>query len=214
MDHDLFERIAAGDTEGVRRLLEQRPDLAASRDGSGIGPVLFAAYHRKPELARLIAAVKGELDAFEAAALNDVAALKVNLAASAARVGEWSADGFTALHLACFFGARDTAVHLIDAGAETDCAARNASGVFPLHSAAASGSVEIVQALLAVGATPDVRQAGGFTALHSAAHHANKALVRALVDGGADVSITTEDGRTAADLWPDDAGPPCESLVH
>jgi hypothetical protein len=54
----------------VRSRLADDPALARSRNAAGISAVLWACYNRQPELARELAASAGELDVFEAAALD------------------------------------------------------------------------------------------------------------------------------------------------
>ena len=79
------------------------------------------------------------------------------------------ADGFTALHLAAFFGGAAVARRLLDAGADPDAVARNPMAVRPLHSAVAGGQVEVALALIAAGADVGARQRHGWTPLHGAA---------------------------------------------
>ncbi|HTR98041.1 MAG TPA: ankyrin repeat domain-containing protein, partial [Candidatus Acidoferrales bacterium] len=112
----------------------------------------------------------------------------------------WSADGFTALHLAAFFDRPALAARLLALHADPRAEARNATRVAPLHSAAASRSLATVRALIAAGADVNARQSGGFTALMSAAQAGDAALAEALLAAGADPSLATDDGRTAASL--------------
>ena len=80
--------------------------------------MLYALYVREPEIARLLAAAKGRLDVFEAAALGDATSLAAILAADPLAAVDWSPDGFTALHLAAFLGDAACAGILLDAGAD------------------------------------------------------------------------------------------------
>ena len=98
----------------------------------------------------------------------------------------WSADGFTALHLAAYFGQEDAAKLLLARGAEPDAVARNASIVVtPLHSAAAGAHSAIVKLLLAAGADPNARQPDGSTALDAAQQNGDDESAEALVAAGA-----------------------------
>ncbi|MCH7545571.1 MAG: ankyrin repeat domain-containing protein [Planctomycetes bacterium] len=107
-----------------------------------------------------------------------------------------SPDGFTLLHLACFFGHLSCAKLLIERGAEVNIAAENESRVYPIHSAAACDSAEIVTLLLGAGAEADAKQQKDFTALMSAAMHNNLDMARALLKAGANPSQESEDDRT------------------
>ena len=73
-------------------------------------------------------------------------------------------------------------------------------GVFPIHSAAASQSTEIIKMLLQAGADPNSKQQGGWTALHAAAKHGNTAMTQLLLDNGADLNIQNDDGAAPRDL--------------
>jgi len=108
-----------------------------------------------------------------------------------------SADGFTALHYACFFGGSAATAVLLDAGADADAEARNPTGVRPLHSAAAARDTESALRLLAAGADPDAGQTGGFTALHAAAQHDDEALAALLLQHGADPALRNDKGADA-----------------
>jgi ankyrin repeat protein len=112
----------------------------------------------------------------------------------------WSPDGFTALHLAAFFGHEDVAAELLRRGADVSAASRNPLRVQPLHSAAAGNHTGIVRLLLEHGADPNARQQGGFTPIHAAAQNGNEELYALLVAHGADEEATTDDGRTVADF--------------
>ena len=112
------------------------------------------------------------------------------------------ADGFTALHLAAFFGGADAVKALLAAGADPDADAENPLRVRPLHSAVAARDREAVRALLQAGADPNVRQQGGYTPLHGAAHNGDEALVALLIEHGADPELRTDDGQTARELSP------------
>ena len=197
----LFEAIAAGDDEGVRGLLDVRPDLAGERNEDGLSPVLYALYNGKAEVVATLLDANPPLDVFDAAAVGRTRGLEELLAAEPALASAWSPDGFTALHYAAFFGQEDAAQLLLERGAAADVVARNERiHVTPLHSAASGGHAAIVKLLLAHGADPNAVQEGGFTPLHSAAQKDDDESVEALLAAGADPTLATEDGRIAAEL--------------
>lgn len=75
-------------------------------------------------------------------------------------------DRYTPLHLAVEDGGADSALLLIEAGA--DLASVNRKLQTPLHLAALSQSIETVELLLAKGADPNASDADGRTPLHCA----------------------------------------------
>jgi ankyrin repeat protein len=162
---------------------------------------MFACYQQQPGLAQEIRRSLGSIDLFEAAAIPGAepegAAL---LAADPGQATAFSADGFTALHLAAFFGNATMAARLLEAGADANAEARNGSRLRPIHSAAAGRCLEISRLLLAASADPNARQQGGFTPLHAAAQNGDRPLIDLLLEHGANLAVRTDDGRTAADL--------------
>ena len=181
----LFGWIAAGDRASVAAALAEDSGLASTTDERGISPVLFALYVREPEIARLLAATKGDTDAFEAAALADADRLSGLLAADPTVAAAWSPDGFTALHLAAFLGDAACARLLLEGGADPSAVAQNPMRVQPLHSAAAARNLEVTRLLLEAGADPNAEQQGGFRPLDAAAQHADEELQALLREHGA-----------------------------
>jgi ankyrin repeat protein len=198
---ELFSAISAGDDERVRELVEDRPERAAARGEDGLSAVLQAAYRGSTDLVDVLLDANPALDAFDAAAVGRTRGLEELLEADAELVRAWSPDGFTALHLAAFFGHADAARLLLERGADATVVARHATlKVAPLHSAAAGGHEEIVRLLLEHGADANARQEGGFTPLHSAAQNGDRGSAEALLEHGADPAAATDDGRTPRDL--------------
>ena len=200
---DLFAAIDAGDPAAVDALLAADPALAATVADDGISAVLKACYAWQFEIAARLGEAKasaGDLDILEAAALGRADDVRVILAADPAAVRAWSADGFTALHYAAFFGGLETAQALIAAGADVTAPSRNPMAVLPQHSAAAGQKADVVAALLDAGVPVDAPSQGGFTVLHSAAQNGDAAFVDMLLERGANPACKTEDGRSAADL--------------
>lgn len=145
------------------------------------------------------AAAAGDLDVFAAAAIGADDRLLTILAEDPEAATARADDGFTALHLAAFFGTPATVAALLAAGADPASVAGNASCVTPLHSALAHRDRDITALLLEAGAPVNAQQAGGYTALHSAAMHGDVGLVRLLIEHGADTALADDRGDTAAD---------------
>ncbi len=140
------------------------------------------------------------------------------LLAAGADVDDAGPDGVTALMLALIKRHEETALLLLDAGADPNPAE---AGFTALHLASATGSPAAAAALLARGADPDVRlerpqrltnafEIGVFTSPGSgrltqigstpflvAAKSADAGMMRLLAGAGADPQLTTDDGTTA-----------------
>jgi ankyrin repeat protein len=165
-----------------------------SRDEQELSPALHALY--RGETAEATSLLPDEPNIFEAAAFGREERLEELLESDPGLARAFSGDGFTALHLAAFFGHAEAVLLLLDGGADPNAVARSAQigPVQPLHSAAATGRLECVRLLLANGADVNARQGGGFTALHAAAASSDTELARLLLAAGADATARADDG--------------------
>ncbi len=193
----IFDAIRQGDAEQILTLLAADPALANSRTPEGASLVLWAVYTRHPELVPLVLGSRPP-DFFEACALGAEARIAELLAVDRGLVEQYSADGFTALGLAAFFGHRDAASLLLDAGANPNQASRNALQVAPLHSACAAGHAAVAGLLLQHGADPNAEESNGMTPLHTAAGTGNREIAVLLLKAGADRAHQSHDARTPA----------------
>lgn len=196
---ELFAAIAANESARVDALLDGDSALASARNHQGLSAVLAALYCRQEDILAALLDRRPPLDLFEAAALGR-ADILAELLDSGDEVDSWSADGFSPLHLAAFFGRVATVRLLLERRSPVDRPSRNGLKVTPLHSAAAGHHAGIGALLLAAGADPNAKQQGGFVPLHAAAQNGDAALVRALLDHGADRKAVDDDGRTPAAL--------------
>jgi uncharacterized protein len=196
-----FEAVRSGNAATLAGLLAGNPSLAAARCENGVSLLLTACYHRRPEMVELLLASAGPLDIFEASAVErGTDRCTKLLEADPALAGAFSTDGFTALHLAAYFGREAMASVLLDCGADPNAVSRNAMSLRPLHSAAISGSLAIVKRLLEHGAEVRAQQHGGWTPLHAAAFIGDLAMAECLVAHGADPLVKSDDGKTAIDV--------------
>ena len=201
MDQKLiFAAIQAGDKDKLRDLLTQDPASASARNEQGVSALMLALYMRRAEIAELLQSAKPDLDIFEAAALGKTERIAELIKNDKSLVNARSSDGFTPLHLACFFGQASAAHLLLESGAQSDAVANNPMKVMPLHSAAAGHNVAIVRDLLEHGAPPNARQEAGWTALHEAAQSGDREMIEVLIKHGADPAAKNDKGVTAVQL--------------
>lgn len=194
---EIFDAVEAGDAARVRELLEGDPGLASATSPEGLSVVLWARYLARSEIAGILRESKGELDAFEAAALGDADRVDALLRAEPEIRDSRSPDGWTPLHLAAHFGHEDVVRLLLERGAAVDVRSRNVMANTPLH-AAAGRHPRICQILVEAGADVNSRQEGGWTPLHAAARSGHEDTVELLLSRGADPTLTNDDGESAA----------------
>lgn len=193
---DAFELVAKGRVDELREALEDDPALAAARHSSGASLLAWAHYTGQLDAAALIRPKLGELDPHDAIIVGDIERVRDALSAG------WdanarSADGFTPLALAAFFGRDGIFDLLLPVTADVNAAAENAQRVAAIHAAAAKRNAAMVEKLLRAGADPDQVQADGFTALHAAAQHGDGATAALLVLWGADIRRASDKGLDA-----------------
>ncbi len=141
-----------------------------------------------------------ELDLYEAATFGDLDRITELLAYDPASVEAYTGDGFTALHLAAFFGQAEAARLLLAHAAEVDARGRGWMTGTALNSAASGRHTEVVRLLLDAGGDPDARQAHGWTPLHAAARNGDLATLALLLAAGADPAAVNDDGTSVAEL--------------
>jgi ankyrin repeat protein len=196
---DMMAAVAAGDVDRVRALLAEEPALAMARGDDGVSAVLLARYRFDRAVMDALLAADPDLDLFEASAVGRIDRVRVAVDEDPESVSRLSPDGFTALHLAAFFGKPEICRMLLDAGAPVDRYTANDFANQPLHAAAAGRHVEVCRVLLAAGADVNATQHGGYTPLHEAAQHGDVEMVELFLSAGADPTIAVDEG-TPADL--------------
>lgn len=196
----LFKAVFDGDTPALAAMLGADPSLARARNADTLSVLHFARFMGKPQMLETLIAAGPPLDVFEAAALDRVQRVAELFNADRTLLAARSADGFTALHLASYYGARETVGWLIENGADVNALTENFLENMPIHAAAAGRHIEICALLLEHGADVNARQHGGFTPLHTPAQHGDRAMVELFLKHGADPSAKTDEGKTPADV--------------
>ncbi len=166
----LVDAIKAGDTAGVRALIDKRVDVNAA-EADGTTPLHLAVDRDAPDIVQM-------------------------LVRAGANVKAANRYGATPLWLASVNGNARTMAMLLEAGA--DASAANAEGETALMVAARTGKPDAVSALLARGADPNAKEGWrGQTALMWAAAEGHAAVIDTLVARGADLKARSNAGFTA-----------------
>jgi uncharacterized protein len=202
---ELLGHIRRGNAAAAAEVLAANPDLANARDDKGDSPVLVATYHGKQDLVRLLLDRGARPTFFEACALGLDADVRRELRDNPSAVRQVAHDGWTPLHLAAFFGHRESAEALLDAGADVLVVSRNGEGNLAINAAAAAPRAErrpaVVRLLISRGSPVDGRGSpSGHTPLHEAAFNGDVARVRLLLENGADQRLRSGDGLTALEI--------------
>ncbi|MBI2686244.1 MAG: ankyrin repeat domain-containing protein [Acidobacteria bacterium] len=197
---ELHEAIRVGDEARVNALLDADPSLVHGGGASGMAPLLLAIYTKRPLMAKLLLGRGAELDVFAAAAMGETAKCRKFVQADDVLLQMASADGWTPLHLACFFGHPETAEMLLAMGADANVRSANAMHNTPLHAAAAGRGQDCCALLLSHGADVNATQQAQYTALHAAAANGDLEIVRLLLAHEANPAAKSEKGETAIEM--------------
>jgi ankyrin repeat protein len=136
-----------------------------------------------------------------AAAAGDVPALSALVEKHSTLVNKRRTDGWTALHLAGFFGHVDAMRYLLAHGAHTEVRSDNPTSNMPLHAAiAGAASAEAVALLLDAGADANSVAGHGVTPLHLAGARGTREIADQLLAHDADLAARMDDGTLASDL--------------
>lgn len=179
--------------------MAETPDERVAIPGAP-SDVLMALYMGDHDRAKALA-VGLALSLPELAAFGDLAGVSTRATTHPDALHDLSPDGWTALHLAAYFGYASVVIWLLRAGASHAARSHNAQGNTPLHAAIAGRhKLPVVTALLAAGSDPSAADAQGYRPLHLAASRGAQAITELLMALGADPSALTADGQRALDL--------------
>jgi uncharacterized protein len=200
MSQEFFEAIRVGDRGKVETLVGADPALLGAKDEKGLGAYTAAKYSGRSEIAALLLERGVELDVFAACMAGARERAVELIGREPELVKAYSHDGWTPLHLACFFGHPTLVQTLIEQGADVNARSDNKMQNMPLHAAAAGRNREAVRILLEHGAEVNARQEGGWTALHAASQNGDAEMARLLIAAGADVEMRAANQQNALDL--------------
>jgi ankyrin repeat protein len=195
-----IDAIKAGEFERVKAMVSADPKLIDARGRTGESAILTAVYHRQKEIVNLLVARGATLSLFEAAAAGEVERVERLVAGDPASVKSYSADGWTALHLAAFFGHAKIAELLLAHDADVTARSRNSNGNTPLHAALAGNHKMVAGLLIGRGADVNAADTEGWRPLHMAAHNNNVDAMKTLISQGADVTAQNGAGLTPLSL--------------
>jgi ankyrin repeat protein len=193
-----IDAIKAGEFERVKAMVSEEPTLIDARSRTGESAILTAVYHRQKEIVNLLVARGAPLSIFEACAAGELERVERLLEGRA--LNDYSADGWTPLHLAAFFGHTKVAELLLSHEADVSARSRNPNGNTPLHAALAGNHKFVAGLLIGRGADVNAADAAGWRPLHLAAANNNMDAVKALIAQGADVSAANGEGKTALSI--------------
>src|SRR5262245_4401049 len=177
----LVDAAKMGDLRKVQGILADNFLLASQRLPNGESPLMAALYRGHHDVVEAIVDAGAEIDVFAAAATGRVNHLRREVTEST--VNAYAYDGWTPLHLAAFFGHRDAAGILLDAGAAVHAVSKNGLTNTPLHAATAGKHTDVALLLLEHGADPLTADAGGYTPLEIARQNQLDSVVAAIAAG-------------------------------
>jgi len=195
-----IDAIKAGEFDRVKAMVSAEPALIDARSRTGDSAILTAVYHRQKEIVNLLVARGAMMTLFEACAAGELERVERLVAADSQSVAAYSADGWTPLHLAAFFGHIRIAELLLANDADVAARSRNNNGNTPLHAALAGNHKMVAGLLIGRGGDVNATDAAGWRPLHLAAANNNLDAIKALVAQGADVGAGNGEGRTALSL--------------
>lgn len=193
----LLTAVKRGDAAEVERLTAGDPVLAAATDVNGVPAIMLAVYYGRPEVVPVLRRHLPELTAWEAAAVGDGVEVRTRLNEDPGRLNAFSGDGWTALHLAAFFGHPELVGELLERGAERDLVSRNGMDVTPLQSALASRQSECARLLIERGADVHGGESRSWPPIVYCAANDLPELAELLLARGADPGAGDPDGKPA-----------------
>ncbi|CAN0317608.1 unnamed protein product, partial [Phaeothamnion confervicola] len=196
-----------GEREKIRQALESHPELINARDNTGWGPIQWATFIGRDDIARWLLA-RGSDPGYDAnhvmgpvhvaCAWDQPDALQVLLEKNP-DVNARGPGGWTPIFWCALTGRSKLMETLLKRGA--DVTMKDDYGRSALHIAAARNHLGTVATLIGGGAVVNQIAPGeSSTPLHMAAERGHLAVCDCLIFNGANLALKDKDGRTALEL--------------
>jgi len=209
----IHEAARDGKASIVESLLNANPKLAVRRDDDERLPVHWAVSYGHLDIAVLLAQSNGfDPDVQDgsgwtplmiAVSLKDGEELVELLLNKNADVNQTNFSGQTALHFTASKNNLDIARRLLSNKPPASARVKDKRGQYPIHRAAAVGSVPVVELLLKNRSPLNAADVAGYTPLHHAVAEGHGDTAVALLKAGAETDKRDVDGFLALDLAPD-----------
>jgi uncharacterized protein len=201
MAHNELENLIINNDEAeITRLLHQSTCFLTQHTSFGVSPIMLSCYYKKPQITALLLQFATEITIFEAAAAGKFDVMAHQIFKTPEIINTYSADGFTPLGLAAYFGNEEIARYLVLKGADVNLLSSNGYYISPLQSAIAGNFTTIAKMLIQNNALVNNAQKAGITALHLAAQQGNIEVIILLLQQGANVKAMMEGGKFPCDL--------------
>jgi len=198
---EFIEAVKKNDLEKLKYELDADISLLYARSKENISAVMMALYYMQKPAADLLVSRGLTLDIFEASAYGDIARVGELLKDRPSLLNEYSADGWTPLHLAAYFGNQKVVALLLDLDADISLFSRNPMQVTALHSALSSKQWDAAFTLIKKGADIHAKTSGSlYMPIHYTAANGNLELTKFLISLGVDMYSRTSDGKTPLHL--------------
>jgi len=204
MEVDIWTAITNRDTERVKKIIKENPNVVNLKGDDGLTPLYYAVRVKNKEIIDLLIKNGADVNArnniketplyYAIFYGNDTEIMEL-LIENGADVNVKSLGGYTPLH---HITTRDAALLLMENGAEINNV-RDKDGRTPLHLAALNGNKEVVLILIENGAFVNDKNSYNITPLHFAAA-VNKEITEILIENGADVNVRNNKKETPLDI--------------
>ncbi|KEO82419.1 ankyrin repeat domain-containing protein [Tumebacillus flagellatus] len=193
---EMLDAVKTRDIKRVQELLAADSSLANAPSEREDSPVLMSVYYGAKDITTLLLSRGAELTMYEASATGNTQRVRELVEADPTAINNLSHDGWTALHLAAFFGHRETAEVLLANGADHRIFSTNEMGNQPLHAAVAGRRTDVARLLIESGAELNTPSEPGWTPLHLAAQNGDLEIIEMLLARGVELNAKNNQDKT------------------